>query len=198
LALGIKELNLDPNQIIELSRESAESEITFLGFLVCENKMKAETPQVIKELNEAKINSLMVTGDNPLTAISVARDCNMIPEDSIVYLIEKETPKTKTFHIKLINPHKLEEESIQKGILENLDIFFKGIEEMLKEKNNCFALTGDSFEFLQGLLNKPECEKNIKSLFNRTIVFARMKPHNKSQLIVHLRSEKHFVLMTGG
>jgi cation-transporting ATPase 13A3/4/5 len=38
-----------------------------------ENKLKTETNGIIKELNNCKIRTLMATGDNVLTAISVAR-----------------------------------------------------------------------------------------------------------------------------
>jgi cation-transporting ATPase 13A3/4/5 len=38
-----------------------------------ENKLKKETNAIIQELNECKIRTLMATGDNVLTAISVAR-----------------------------------------------------------------------------------------------------------------------------
>ena len=34
-------------------------------------------------------------GDNPLTAISVAKECKMISEGFDVYLLEKENPKKK-------------------------------------------------------------------------------------------------------
>lgn len=44
-----------------------------------ENKLKPITNKIIRELNSAKIKVIMVTGDNPLTAISVARTCNIVP-----------------------------------------------------------------------------------------------------------------------
>lgn len=45
----------------------------FLGFLVFENKLKSQTIEVIKELKECEVRVLMATGDNLLTAVSVAR-----------------------------------------------------------------------------------------------------------------------------
>ena len=192
-------MDLTAEEIIEISREQAESKITFLGFLVCENKLKSETPQVIKELNEAKINSLMVTGDNPLTAISVAKECKMIEETSKVYLLEKENPKVKTFNFRMISNVKLDESEEFSGIGSGeLDNFFNAITEYNKE-NNCYAVTGDSFEFLMSLVTHDKYQKIVTEMLNRTIVFSRMKPHNKSQLIVYLRSfDERFVLMTGG
>ena len=45
----------------------------FLGFLILENKIKDCTKRVITNLNEAKIKTIMATGDNILTAISVGK-----------------------------------------------------------------------------------------------------------------------------
>ena len=47
--------------------------LTFLGLLVMENKLKKETIPVIRNLNECRVRTIMATGDNVLTAISVAR-----------------------------------------------------------------------------------------------------------------------------
>ena len=62
----------------DISREAVESDLTFLGFIIFENKLKNETTGVIEELSEAKIRNVMCTGDNILTAISVGRECGMI------------------------------------------------------------------------------------------------------------------------
>jgi len=43
-----------------------------------ENKLKPETTGVIEDLQKCKIRTIMATGDNALTAISVARQCSMI------------------------------------------------------------------------------------------------------------------------
>jgi cation-transporting ATPase 13A3/4/5 len=56
-----------------MDRADYEMDLTFLGLLVMENKLKKETSAVIANLNECKIRTIMATGDNVLTAISVAR-----------------------------------------------------------------------------------------------------------------------------
>lgn len=163
--------------------------------MVCENKLKKETPKVIEELNEAEINTLMVTGDNPLTAISVAKECKMIPEQSNVYLFERENPKTQTFHLKLISLNSIDKEAECQGIdIDHMDNFF----DTLSEINGIYAVTGESFEFLHKLINDQIYQRKIKEFFKRTLVYSRMKPHNKSQLILLLKAEDNFVLMTGG
>lgn len=53
----------------------------FLGFLVMENKLKPVTKEIIKDLNDCKIRTIMATGDNTLTAISVGRDCNILDKE---------------------------------------------------------------------------------------------------------------------
>ena len=62
----------------KLSRTEAESNLEFLGFIIFENKLKPSTSRVISELNEAGIRNVMCTGDNILTAVSVAKECKMI------------------------------------------------------------------------------------------------------------------------
>ena len=51
-----------------------------------ENKIKQNTQKTISELHNSNIRTILVTGDNILTSISVARQINMItPEKRIYY-----------------------------------------------------------------------------------------------------------------
>jgi magnesium-transporting ATPase (P-type) len=43
-----------------------------------ENKLKPETFQAISNLKNANIRTIMCTGDNMLTALSVSRECQII------------------------------------------------------------------------------------------------------------------------
>lgn len=65
-------------KVQKMKREEAESDLEFIGFIIFENKLKPTTAGVLEELNEAGIRKVMCTGDNILTAISVARECNLI------------------------------------------------------------------------------------------------------------------------
>jgi len=65
-------------KVQKMSRAEAESELEFVGFIIFENKLKPRTANVIDELTEAGIRKVMCTGDNILTAISVARECRLI------------------------------------------------------------------------------------------------------------------------
>ena len=62
-----------------------ESNLYFLGLLVMENRLKAATTGTIKTLNDCSIRTIMATGDNTLTAISVARECNILNKENDVF-----------------------------------------------------------------------------------------------------------------
>lgn len=62
----------------KMTRADVESELDFVGFIIFENKLKPTTAAVLDELLQSNIGAVMVTGDNILTAISVARECNLI------------------------------------------------------------------------------------------------------------------------
>lgn len=61
-----------------MKRNEAESDLDFIGFIIFENKLKLSTADVLQELEQAGIRKVMCTGDNILTAISVARECQLI------------------------------------------------------------------------------------------------------------------------
>lgn len=78
----------------------------FLGFIVFENKLKEATKPAISTLRNANIRQIMCTGnadakmsrertetnvnttlgDNPLTAISVSRECGLVEHDAEIFM----------------------------------------------------------------------------------------------------------------
>ena len=73
---------LSSEKLEKMERTEAESRLQLTGFIIFENKLKEITSEVIEELNDANIRNVMCTGDNILTAISVARECNLISSDT--------------------------------------------------------------------------------------------------------------------
>ena len=61
-----------------MERKAAECDLEVIGFIVFENKLKVATTETIETLEQAGIRQIMCTGDNILTAISVARECSLI------------------------------------------------------------------------------------------------------------------------
>lgn len=66
-------------------REQAESGLRFLGLVIFENKLKPGTAPAIQALRSAHLACRMITGDNPLTAVSVARECDLINQAAHVF-----------------------------------------------------------------------------------------------------------------
>lgn len=65
--------------------EQAESELRFLGLIIFENRLKPGTTPAIQRLRGAHLACRMITGDNPLTAVSVARECSLISQAAHVF-----------------------------------------------------------------------------------------------------------------
>ncbi|XP_039275236.1 probable cation-transporting ATPase 13A3 [Nilaparvata lugens] len=78
LGLAYRNLAVTYHKACRLEREEIETDLCFLGLVVMENRLKPETTGVIKVLKDANIRTVMVTGDNMLTALSVARDCGIV------------------------------------------------------------------------------------------------------------------------
>ena len=97
IAIATKRLeHLSYVKVQRIDREKLENDLDFLGLIIMENRLKPETCEVIKSLKAANVRTIMCTGDNILTALSVARDCDMINEEDRVIIIEAnhgEAPK---------------------------------------------------------------------------------------------------------
>lgn len=74
-------------KVQRIARERIECDLEFLGLVVLENRLKADTETIIGGLMAANIRTVMVTGDNMLTALSVARDCGMVPKGQSVITV---------------------------------------------------------------------------------------------------------------
>lgn len=68
-------------------RRSVEAQLLFLGFIVLENPLKPESAPAIARLqSEAALPTIMITGDNAVTAVCIARDCGIVPAGYRVFI----------------------------------------------------------------------------------------------------------------
>ena len=65
---------------MHITREDAEKDLTFCGFIVSECPLKEDSLQVIEELVDSAHEVVMITGDNQLTAAYVAHQLNFAPK----------------------------------------------------------------------------------------------------------------------
>ncbi|KFZ59001.1 putative cation-transporting ATPase 13A4, partial [Podiceps cristatus] len=179
-------------QSTELTREEVESDLTFLGLLIMENQLKRETKPVLEELSAARIRSVMVTGDNIQTAVTVAKNAGMISPTNRVILVEaNKIPGSVSASItwKLLEENKTEAYgSLDDGHTERRSRLALGSGQYH------FAMSGKSYQIVaqhfRHLLPKVR-----SALFNW--IFARMSPGQKSSLVEEFQKLDYFVGMCG-
>ena len=87
IAVGTRELTtMSAKEIAAMSRDEVESNLTFAGVLNFANQLREDSPDVIKQLNEAGIQSIMLTGDNLHTGIQIARTSGLMDKTKAVLL----------------------------------------------------------------------------------------------------------------
>ena len=90
IALAAKTMNpqITWTRIQKMTRNEVEANLELTGLLVMWNQLKKETIPAIRILKEAHIRTVMVTGDNLETAVTVAKDCQMIDKVQRVIQVE--------------------------------------------------------------------------------------------------------------
>ncbi|CAN3376596.1 hypothetical protein DIURU_002655 [Diutina rugosa] len=168
-----------------LQREEVESDLTFAGFIVFENKLKPQTKPTLRKLNEAAIRTVMCTGDNVLTAISVGRESSLIDPDASVFIPEWEENEQggRLGWVNVDNPES------------KLDpVTFKPVETDIRHTLVKLAITGDVFRYILTELNNVNVTQYV--LMNCDI-FARMSPDEKHELVEQLQKLDYTVGFCG-
>jgi magnesium-transporting ATPase (P-type) len=83
IAVAWKDID-QSTKVSMLNRKEVESDLLFQGVLNFSNDLREDSPGMIKELNEAGVQPIMLTGDNLFTGIYIARESGIIPKDSQV------------------------------------------------------------------------------------------------------------------
>uniref|UniRef100_A0A3P8T5U2 Polyamine-transporting ATPase 13A3 n=1 Tax=Amphiprion percula TaxID=161767 RepID=A0A3P8T5U2_AMPPE len=186
IALAHRQLEskLSWHKVQNLSRDVLETNMEFLGLIIMQNKIKEETAGVLCELRHANIRTLMVTGDNMLTAISVARDCGMVLPHEKVIIADALPPKD--FHPASITWHYTEAPTQS------------GKDNQVKpqisqpEQSYHFAVSGRAFAVIT-----EHFPQLVQKLVLKATVFARMAPDQKTQLVEVLQGIDYIVGMCG-
>jgi cation-transporting ATPase 13A1 len=64
LAMAYKDLKAQANEAEKMTREEAEKDLVFCGFIISECPLKEDTKAVIEELVQSAHEVRMITGDN--------------------------------------------------------------------------------------------------------------------------------------
>ncbi|KDN52154.1 hypothetical protein K437DRAFT_254533 [Tilletiaria anomala UBC 951] len=178
-----------------MRRSQAESDLTFLGLLIFENRLKDGTAPALAKLHEAGIPTKMVTGDSVLTAIAVAKEAGMVESTQPVFVArlsatgagawmgaEKGGQDAGVEWIdaqhegSTLNPYSL--------IPHNAD---------LKLADIGLAMTGETFHHLLKYAAKETRERALV----QTQIFARMSPEQKQELVEQLQQLAYTVAFCG-
>uniref|UniRef100_A0ABM5FVF5 Cation-transporting ATPase n=1 Tax=Pogona vitticeps TaxID=103695 RepID=A0ABM5FVF5_9SAUR len=188
LALAHKELSSQGGVDVEdLERDEVESDLTFLGLLVMENRLKSETKPVLEELSNARIRSVMVTGDNLETAVTVAKHSGMVSGSSKVILVEASEPEET--QPASVTWQLVEETQPCKGEIQTHCIT---VETNSGSSNFHFALSGKSYQVI-----KKHFSSFLPKILMNATVFARMSPGQKSSLVEEFQKLDYCVGMCG-
>lgn len=190
IALAYKKLEMD-HHTTALTRDKVESDLIFLGLLILENRLKEETKPILEELISAQIRTVMITGDNLQTAITVARKSGMVSEGQKVILIEaNESAGSSSASISWNVVE--EKKHIAYGNQDNYINIREEVSDNNREGSYHFALSGKSFQ----VISQHFSSLLPKILMNGTI-FARMSPGQKSSLVEEFQKLDYFVGMCG-
>lgn len=172
-----------------MKREQIEADLDFVGFIIFENKLKPTTAAVLKELLDSNIGTVMITGDNILTAVSVARECGMINKTAHCFI-----PRFLTGHARDPNAS-LQWESIDNQAYQLdpntlLPLPVPPSEDaslpynISDLRNYSLAVSGDVFRWVVDYA-PPEV---MRRMLVTGKVFARMSPDEKHELVEKLQS----------
>ncbi|XP_041859215.1 cation-transporting ATPase 13A2 isoform X2 [Melanotaenia boesemani] len=185
LALAYKPLDVK-SDLKTIERSDIENDMQFLGLLMLKNLIKPESAKVIDILKLAHIRNVMVTGDNILTAVNVAKSCGMVEsEDKVIFV--SATPHTAqslpTLRFSLEDGGAIATQSLTD--VNNGGLYQTGFGYHLAINGKSFAALCDHFpEYLPKVLMK-------------ATIFARMAPDQKTQLVKELQKLNYRVGMCG-
>jgi hypothetical protein len=195
LALATKKIPVNlakTAKINRMARAEIESDLNLLGLIVLENRLKAASSSVLRELHTAQIRPVMVTGDNILTAVCVAQDCGLIPAGEAILQVQAVQVNSGrpavSFSMLRASGHSEDKKVLPNGAKSHvIDL------ETASALDYYYATDGSSFE----LICSHYREEVLPLLLARGAVFARMKPDMKQHLVGLLQGLGYYVAMCG-
>ena len=182
LALAYKYLSstdeIGQNKINNLKREEVECELHFAGFLVLQCPLKDDAFKAVRMLNESSHRVVMITGDNPLTAVHVARQVEIVDREVLIL----DAPEHNDSGEKLVWRSVDDKTNIPVDPSQALD------RQILKTKDLCVTGYG---------LAKVKGQKAFEQLLRHAWVYARVSPKQKEEILLGLKNAGYTTLMAG-
>jgi predicted P-type ATPase len=202
-------------QAASMPREESEANLVFLGLAIFENRVKEATRPALRELAAAHIRTVMVTGDNVLTACSVARTCGMVAPDAGIYHAHfaaesGEVRLQRDEDDGVVDPGeglaltngRTDEDNAVRGVWPDglRHVRFPSLADDTptaswlppRHGTGVIAVSGHDFAEI-----RKECPEDYRRLLVSATVFARMSPDQKAQLMEDLIDLDYCVGMCG-
>ncbi|KAL1689551.1 hypothetical protein GGG16DRAFT_114916 [Schizophyllum commune] len=179
LALGVKlKEALTVEKINKLPRETVESDLDFAGFIIFHCPLKEDAVDTLKMLADSSHRCIMITGDNPLTAVHVARDVEIVDRDALILDLKENAAHERDLIWHTVDDSKVipvnPDEPLDTSLFEQYDICVTGAALKLYEPTPAFEL-----------------------LVQNTWVYARVSPAQKEHILTALKSAGYVTLMAG-
>ncbi|KAF5381790.1 hypothetical protein D9615_005499 [Tricholomella constricta] len=179
LALGMKEMEALPiDKINKLPRETAESSLVFAGFLVFHCPLKPDAVETLKMLADSSHRCVMITGDNPLTAVHVARDVEIVDRDALILDLRENPAHDADLVWRTVDETKIipvdPAEPLDTSLFEQYDV----------------CITGAA-------MKQFESRASWNDLVQNTWVYARVSPSQKEYILTTLKTLGYTTLMAG-
>uniref|UniRef100_A0A8D1QB39 Polyamine-transporting ATPase 13A2 n=1 Tax=Sus scrofa TaxID=9823 RepID=A0A8D1QB39_PIG len=190
VALASKPLPIAPSleAARQLTRDTVERELRLLGLLVMRNLLKPQTTPVIQALRRTCIRTVMVTGDNLQTAVTVAQSCGMVgPQERLVIIHATPPEQGQPASLELLP---VESSAAKNGAKDPDQAASYTMEP--DPRSSHLALSGSTF----GVLLK-HFPKLLPKVLVQGTVFARMAPEQKTELVCELQKLQYCVGMCG-
>ena len=180
LALGYKWLEgADPSRVNDFTRDQIESQLHFAGFLVFHCPLKADAVASLRHLNDSAHRCIMITGDNPLTAVHVAGEVEIVDRDTLILDLREGATSDKDLVWRSVDESVMipvnPEAPIDTTLFDKYDICMTGV--ALKQYEE-----------------RPEA---WKQLIENTWVYARVSPSQKEFILDSFKGLGYITLMAG-
>ncbi|CAK5262273.1 unnamed protein product [Mycena citricolor] len=179
LALAYKESEAMPiEKINKLSRDHVESKLSFAGFLVFHCPLKADAIETLQMLADSSHRCVMITGDNPLTAVHVAKEVEIVDRQALILDLKENPSSERDLEWRTVDESRIipvdPAEPLDRTLFEHFDI----------------CITGAAMKQYQ---DRP----GWTDLVQNTWVYARVSPAQKEAILTTLKSLGYITLMAG-
>ncbi|KAI9098608.1 hypothetical protein DFS34DRAFT_79351 [Phlyctochytrium arcticum] len=213
-------LNLPASGLDSIRRDQIERDLMFAGFILLQNRVKDESFLTIDMLKQAHVRSVIITGDNALTAVHIARQLKLcrkvllvdIHDQQMFFSTVQDEPNLDRMSVQA-TPRRRDSNApnpsaqlppLESGKIVAAPDFFQDeeqrnpIEDLVRTLTHAteqidVAITGAALESIA-----EKYESTFAAwLVGRARIFARATPNHKVWVIEQLKKQGNYVGMCG-